>query len=252
MKTELLLCAAVLVCHAAPASAAGLSLTWDLCATNAGAMSDVEFDCADPSGRRQLFGVFNSPSNAAMLALDFSIDLEIEAPALPDFWLIQTPITPSACNDGVVLQKARPASTICSAANPWGTGGGQASTNMGYGPGTGGPNRARLVGNVYRTTTFNVVANTNYYGFHLDFLMSPATEAGGTCAGCTKPTGFVWNSALIGEAVTSGAEPEDVNITGSGIISNCATVNGATGFCSCAVMCPTRNHTWGALKSLYR
>jgi len=249
MKKLLVLSAAILTFTAASASAAGLSLSWDACATNAGATTDKVLDCADPSGIAQLFGVWNSPQSAAMLALDFSIDLQVDAAVLPDFWLINTPITPAACNDGVLLYDARPASTVCSAANPWGTAGGAASTNVGYGPGTGGPNRARLVGNIYRTTTFAVVANTNYYGMHFDILTGTATEAGGSCAGCPTPVAIVWNSALVGEAVTSGADPEDISITGAGIGTNCASVNGGGTNCGAT---PARNKTWGALKSLYR
>jgi hypothetical protein len=243
---RLVLSVTILAFTAAPVSAAGLSLTWDACATDAGATSDKSFDCANPAGVARLYGVFNSPANAAMLAFDFSIDIGIDAATLPDFWHFQTPITPTGCNDGVALRDNRPFA-VCTAVNPWGTDGDGASTNVGYGPESGGPNRARFVGNVYRTSTFNVVAGTNYYGMHFEIPFEKASEAGGACAGCTATAAIVWNSGLIGTPSAGGAE--DIWISGAGIASFCATANGATSLCGAT---PARNKTWGALKSLYR
>jgi hypothetical protein len=253
MTKPLVLGVAFLALSAAPVSAAGLSLTWDACATNAGAASDKVLDCADPSGIAQLFGVFNSPSAlpADGLQLDFSIDLQVSGATLPDFWNFNTMITPAACNDGVLLFSSRPGTVICSAANPWlgpQTGCG-CDEVIHYRPNHGGSNRGRLLGLVSRPSSPGIAANTNYYGFHLEFISTVAVEAGGACAGCSESVAIVWNSALIRTTPSAGVDPTSVPISGAGIASNCATVNGATSICAAT---PARNRTWGALKSLYR
>jgi hypothetical protein len=255
MTNPLVLGVALLALGAAPAHAAGLSLTWDRCATNVGATSDKVFDCANVSSYAELFAVFNPPANANLLALYFSIDLQSAGAALPDFWRLTMPLTVGgSCNDDVhVTYCARPSSFYCTATSPWEGSGSPAECrgaavlpNIGYVPGMGGPNRARLAGALERssTTDFPVVAGTNYFAFHLDFYMSSASEAGGACAGCSESVAIVWNSAEI-----FSFSGESVPITGAGLVGNCATVNGATSICAAT---PARNRTWGALKSLYR
>jgi hypothetical protein len=91
--TLLALCGVLMV---ARADAAGLSLTWDRCATNAGATSDITFDCADPSAVHLLFAVFNSAVTVSdMIGIDFTLDLRVDAATLPTFWQLQTPLTPT-------------------------------------------------------------------------------------------------------------------------------------------------------------
>jgi hypothetical protein len=239
---------ALAVLMVARADAAGLSLTWDRCATNPGATTNTTFDCSDPSAIHTLYAVFSSPVAANVLALEFSIDFQVDAPALPTFWQINTPITPTACNDGVLFARIRSATT-CSAKQIWQAGGAAVmNPQVGFAP-YGGPNRGRIVGSVWTTTPIAIAANENCHGFHINFLPSVATEAGGSCAGCQTPAAIVWNSATIGELAHGGVVPEDVPITGAGIVGNCATVNGATSVCAAT---PARNRTWGALKSLYR
>jgi hypothetical protein len=231
---------------AGQASAAGLSLTWDLCATNAGAQTNKVFDCSDPSGFAQIFGVFNSPAPVDSAWLEISIDLQVDAPALPSFWQFNTTTTPWACNDGLISQSSRPPSSICSAVNPYAVGVGcPAVSRMTYHPGIGGPSRGRVVDS-FCPRMPRVLTGVNYYGFHYDFLMATATEAGSSCDGCTTPAAIVWNSAVL--RPDSPAKPT-VEITGAGIVGNCVTVLGAASICSAT---PARNRTWGALKSLYR
>ncbi len=117
---------------------------------------------------------------------------------------------------------------------------------MTYEVGLHGSNRARLLLNITRCGGENVLAaNDNYFAFTLIFPFDFAVEAGGHCQGCRLPAGIVWNSGLF-----RGVDGQEVTVTTSGFVSQCATVNGASpGICGAT---PTIRPTWGLIKSLYR
>lgn len=255
MKKILVLSATLLTLAAPLAMAGGIDFAWDACASNGGTASTV-FPCADPSGLVNAYGTFVSDVTLTNIftAIDAVIDLQTDAPVLTPFWDIQTAVSPSSCNNAVLLNKARSAGNCGGAANLWGPGGGAATTNIGYGPQFGGvPNRGRIVAGVFRSaaspTTVN--AGTNYWGFELQFLTGSATEAGGSCSGCTGGATLVLNEiklSSISDART-GIEAPAVVITNPGSVGNCVSAGGATTPCSAT---PVKSKTWGTLKSLYR
>lgn len=247
MKKILLISAASLA-FAVPAFA-GLDITWDGCATGPGLHpSDKALACAE-GDVNELYGVFQSPATLTnFTAIDCFIDLQVDAPALTPFWTFQTAIS-AGCNTQMAISDVRPASSACSATNPWGTGGGSGDNAIGYVPGQGGANRGRFVTTSFRNATplTTVTGGVSYYAWHI--ILASDAEAVDGCTGCSTPVAIVWNQANVSSATAQNASEAVVTvITNPGIVSNCATGSGG-GACGAT---PVKNKTWGALKSLYR
>lgn len=249
-------CTLLALALAAPASGAGLDLTWDACATNGG-VSDVTFDCANPSAAHTLHFVFTSSEPLFQLrALDGIVQLQSDAAELPPFWNLQHPVTnPFACNGAWSADERRPSE--CTGAVP------AAYTTPGIPepafevtfttPWGGSASRARM-GFFARRDNWNLVSlpivpGTAYYLGQIDFY----TALAGSCEGCESPVVMVWDDLTAygyGEGgYDGGAAFISTHVSGPGLVSNCASVNGAQTPCSAT---PAKQLTWGRLKSLYR
>jgi len=248
MKKVLLLTCAALLVVSVPAFAQ-VELAWDQCKL-AGGASDVAFPCgsADGSPKAVLMGSFVSPAaQPTLIAMDGEVDIQVSSAALPSFWDFASDVNPGACNPGAVFGDERPGGTTCAGVSTvCGTfpAGGQCNLAAGFlttalDPSIG-PNRSKLRFSIFRTTTTNAAAGTNYFVFHLDFYADLASESGGPCLGCADQAAFVWNNLVLKDP--AGA---DVSVA----TPDCATWNGGTSICAAT---PTQSKTWGALKSLYR
>ena len=226
----------------------GIDLTWDDCVGGASAQNNKDFTPCTGDKVHELIGCFKVATDMPdFFAMDVSIDLQqADGNPLVPFYHYE------GCNRyGLGQNDARTqAGPSClSFTTPWPTVGISPPVEppLAYGPNFMGRNgRGRLLTGFYRPSDnpFPLVAGTNYYGFHLEFYDHNASEAGGACSGCGTPASVVWNSAtLFGDTETrllTGADKKAFY---------CATIN--QGASSCAAT-PTRNTTWGQLKSIYR
>jgi len=242
---------------AAPASGAGLDLTWNACATDGGA-SNVTFDCASPSAVYTLFLVFTSPAPVQQLAgLGGILNLQSDVDPLPDFWNLQDPVVNvGGCNPGWAASEVRPP-VECA---------GAVAAPSRYPPGaqyevvvatyttpwSGSPSRARMLFYATRGNAINdpfpIAVGTPYFASRIDFFMATSSSAGGPCAGCESPMVIVWDDLAI-DAYDSGAEAVTVHVSGPGFVSNCATTGDPSIPCGGTA---AERSTWGRLKSLYR
>ena len=251
MSKALLFCCALLAL-AAPMAFAGLDLTAVACNTNTTPPPSTTFlfDCANPGVPQTVFACFQTRTNEdSVVALDSSLDLAVDNPGLPDWWHFEG----GGCNASGWSADVVQSPSLCSGAtNPWGT---QPRITWAYGPLMRfGPNTGSFL--VSQETSqqapITLDAGTNYFAFNLNFFADNATQSGGACAGCGIGAVLVWTSALvlnIRAAAQPGAEENPVLIRGPGLVSDCL-VWGSGGVPCGAV--PTRNRTWGQLKSLYR
>ena len=79
-------------------------------------------------------------------------------------------------------------------------------------------------------------------------LATRGTIGTGSCSGCSSTACLVFNSVTLKRL--PGASVTDILISDPASSANWAFWQGTVGV-DCAAV-PVRNHTWGALKSLYR
>lgn len=252
MKWLPLSCVVLLTISAipAPARAQGeLQLAWNVCKSTGG-VSDVSFPCGGGDGtpKATLIGTFDhAPHQPQLVAMDGQVDLYTES-ALPDFLKFATMAEPTNCNPGIQLGDERPVSctnagSLCGSVPP----GSECDVVFGVltqaSTPSLNPNRARMLFSVFRTSTIDAAANTEYFVFKIDFFADMAVESGGTCSGCNAGASFVFDRlGLLAPYVPGNTDYELYN-------PDCAQWNSGTSVC---YVVPTRNTTWGALKSMYR
>jgi hypothetical protein len=264
MKKLLVLCAGLmLVASVASAQITrpvgkGLQLAWTSCANTAGAVQDYAFTC--DGSVHNLNGTLSvDASTPGVVAMDGILDYLFQTPTTPAFWQFQG----GGCNEtGIVIIDAKP-STGCGALTLntntlCGTGGGGCDafiTAYAFGSSIGFPeNRARMLIALARSSTSPVTlaasaAQAAHFVFQLQFFEDNASEIGGACDGCLTGTSVTWNSAILyNTAATTGGEgiAADVRSSDPGSIPN------SFSNCSGCQTVPTKNRSWGQLKSLYR
>jgi hypothetical protein len=233
----------------------GIDLTWDDCVGQAAALNNKDFDCPNAGAIHELIGCFKVAAGMPdFFAMDISMDVQqADNNPLVPFLRYEAGPPPGCNSDGLTINDARSQSgpNCATFATAWGvTGASPAFTGItAYGPNYQGQNgRGRLLASIARASDnpFALVGGTNYYAFHFEFAMfnSVQSAGGANCAGCGTPASIVWNSAtLYGNTETrvlTGADKKSFY---------CATVNNGVSACAAT---PTRNTTWGQLKSIYR
>jgi len=133
---------------------------------------------------------------------------------------------------------------------------GQAAGGIGaYNIGIAGPNTARIVAAlaVPASALADLFGATEYFSYNLS-ISNVKTVGTGACAGCTTPACIVFNSVKV----TTQVAANDRTVAGAtnGTDSNFCTWQGGAGTDSargvgCPAATPTRNSTWGKVKSLY-
>ena len=230
----------------------GIDLTWDDCVGQAAAQNNKDFTPCAGGATHELIGCFKVATTMPdFFAMDISIDIQqADGNPLVEFYRYDL-APPNGNNDALSLNDARTQAgpNCASFVSPWApTGTAPAFTGItAYGANFNGQNgRGRLLASIARASDnpFSLAGAANHYAFHLEFFDFNATQAGGTVDGCGTPASVVWNSAtLFGNTETrvlTGADKKTFY---------CATVN--QGVSACAAT-PTRNTTWGQLKSIYR
>ncbi|MCE9628255.1 MAG: hypothetical protein K8R56_10120 [Candidatus Eisenbacteria bacterium] len=253
MKKVLLLCGMLLAVTASIAAAApGTNLRWTNCFGDAGAINRT-FACTSNTGSNILVGSFELGADILTASgLEVVIDLASSGASLPAWWQFKNagtcrttslsanftiPGTAAVCQDWAAAQSS----------------GGIGAYDIG---GAAGANTARvkMAIAVPPSALVDLFAATEYFGYNLA-INNAKTVGTGACAGCATPVCIVFNSVKV----TTPIAANDRVISGAtnGTDSNYATWQGGAGASSirgtgCPQATPTRNATWGSVKSLYR
>jgi hypothetical protein len=243
----LVACAACVVIQAAfagPAhgsSANALYLTWNDCAGAPGAASGTTVDCGTGQGRQLIVAFDLAQPVDSVIALEAVVDMQLSVSQPLPWWQFD----PGGCHYGRLIASATfPDLVAC--ADFWNAGATFDGPPAYYLVGTpGAENRARIVVGfaVLSNQPRALAAATRYYAARLAFQ----DDARVICTGCEQPACLLLQSirlirygTLAGDVVIDAAGGAGLNQVGwQSTNSLCGIV-------------PTRRHTWGQLKSLYR
>lgn len=246
MKKVILLCGALLALTSSLALAQGgaLNMAWDGCPGTALGQPTTTFACTD-FDEYLAYGSFAGPAGATNVnGMDIVLDIETAGSALPAWW----DFTDTGCrslNGSNVISMAFGRPSGCTIQrNYWvsGAGGIAAFRTFTTDNPTPAPNRARIVAaaGIADAAVSPITLNQNVFAFGLT-ITGEGTSA---CAGCNTPVSVVLNQITLG--LQTG---EQIRIVTPGT-NACTAANGApAGLCQAT---PTRNKTWGQVKSLYR
>ena len=221
------------------ASAAGLNLAWTNCASDGGT-SNITFACNTNAGSRALKGSFVIDADLAEVnGNELVFDFVTSAPTLPDWW---TFFKAGTCRQ-TALSIAAHNGTNCPDLFE-----GQASMNVFdfqadfKGPSTG---RIKCVNAVQQAAIVTLFAGQEYGIVSLG-ISNTRTVGTPSCAGCDVTVCIRFNNAKI----TTEGDLNNIELNeAASALSNQITWQGSGADCS---IVPTRNATWGAVKSLYR
>ncbi len=241
---------AAMLLAATSAFAGGVNLSWQNCFGEGLGTSNRTFACTANSGTNTLVSSFMLNTNVVEVSgNELVIDFLSQANPLPAWWDMKDAGTCRQLSLGFNVT-ANGNDVVCL---DWAQGqssGGIGSYNTELG-GTIDPNlspqhrRMKIAVAVPLAALQDLVANTEYFSCNVT-VNNLKTVGTGACTGCSEPVCIVLNSIKISTRTTAG----DVTLgnPGSGS-SNIVTWQGVGPNCQ---LVPTRNTTWGAVKSLYR
>ena len=254
MKKVTMLCGLLLALSASIASASGVGLKWNACASDAG-LTNKMFACTSNTGSNLLVGTFTlDPAGQGLANVsgnEVIIDLASADPVLPAWWQM---FKAGTCRNSSLTMNfvISPSATNCA---DWALGfsaGGIGAYNIGQ----RGPNTSRIIAAIAvpPTALQNLVGGQEYFSFNvvINNLKSVGT---GSCAGCQTPVCIVFNSVNL----TTPILANNIKLTGpsNGSDSNYCTWQGGLGVVTgggsgCPAATPTKNATWSQVKSMYR
>jgi hypothetical protein len=242
MKKAILLCGMLLATTASLASAAGVNLAWNQCIGDGG-VQNLVFACNTNTGNRGIVGSFIVDTDIPVVnGNELVVDLQSASAVLPDWWQFTTL---GVCRQ-TALSIAAHNGTNCPDMFE-----GQASMNIAaYQLAKHGlANEARILCvNAVQASAVVVLTAGQEYGIARWQITNAKTVGTPACGGCQTPVCIVFNSANI----TTDAGLNDTKLTaGAGPASNYITWQGGAGT-NCPAATPTKNATWGSVKSLYR
>ena len=261
MKKVTMLCGLLLALSATIASASGVGLKWDACATDGG-MTNKVFACNVNTGSNALVGTFTldpaGPGLANVSGNEVIIDLASAGATLPAWWQM---FKAGTCRNSSLTMNfvISPSATNCA---DWALGfsaGGIGAYNIGQ----RGPNTSRIIAAlaVPPSALQNLVGGQEYFSFNV--LINNLKSVGtGSCGGCMTPVCIVFNSVNL----TTPILANNVKLSGpeNGTDSDFATWQGGGGIVvnppppgsppvsGCPQATPTKNATWSQVKALYR
>ena len=269
LTTMIALALAATTAHAGT-SAPGVSLNWDRCFGD-GSVQYKQFACDANVGSDRLVGTFELAQDfAGVTGIEIGMDVGSLSNPLPAWWRVN--FAGSCRTSGLTTTLAPPPGSI--ACTDWA--GGQAAGGIAaYQIDTFSPNRARLRLGTAVPAPIDLFAGQEYFQFTLNLGRSKTTGTG-ACAGCTDPVVIFLTSARL--TPTTGPSlilNRGANYSGSQwvswqngyptnvvlppvcefnpIIPNHCALNQTTFFTVLPYsVTPTRNSTWGQVKSLYR
>lgn len=246
MRKTLLMAGALLAMTATFANAAGLELAWNQCFGQAGAASLRTSACNSNTGQQAMYASFRPPPGQNQLeGLDVFVDFQTSGGSLDCWWdmsignptrnsaLVSLHVSPADAN-GVPLITCDNHYFLDAGASG---GGGMVVTAA---------DRGQMKGftAIAAGTGQPVAAEAQQYGF--GFRITNANTL--SCTGCQRSACFVLNTINM---TSVGVPPTVIQSPHPGS-ENWVTFNGDGASTNCPGSTPTRNATWGSLKSLYR
>ncbi len=242
MKKILIVCAALSL-YATSAFAIGCDFTLTACPGNAGTTQDMTgvLDCA---GGGTLVGLITfQPANPLTDLVGASAVVDFTVPNMQttnNFWEFSVG-NPAA----LAGAQGRPATGCTGYVNTFGV------ANAAFGIGAFPKNNyqyERIAIVVARPTNLVVAANSKQFCAQMTIDASTSAESGlGTATGCsTAPVAMLLQSI---DPSSAGGDPNATQLANPSLTAAPGVVgNGG----SLSTVVPTRRHTWGQLKSLYR
>jgi len=236
---------AAMLLVASSAFAEGVRLSWQTCAGD-GLVQNRTFACASNTGSNVIAASFVLDADLLQVNGDeLVVDLITQAaPTLPDWW---TFTFAGACRQlslSIAAQDGANCPDMFS---------NQASMNIAAYqtklvkpdlPADGG---ARILCvNAVQAAAITDLTGAQEYGIARWTINNAKSVGTGSCAGCATPVCIVFNQAKI---TTETIGVQALLTTGASPGENIITFQGAGADCNAV---PTKNTTWGAVKSLYR
>ena len=248
MKKVTLLCGMLLALSAVSASAAGLNLRWTSCYGDGGAQNRTSACTSNLGSAGLMAASFVLPSAGVLQAsgIELLLDVASAGATMPDWWR-------TTCRSGFIAVNPTisPAAINCF---DWANGaaaGGLAAYNVGT---LYGPTHARLLAGyaVASNNRQDVPGTFEMFAFNTT-INNTKTTGTGSCTGCTTPVCIQFSNLKMAAGIVTGAVVNGPSAPGS----NYVTWQGGAGAGSnlgagCPAATPTRNTTWGSVKSLYR
>jgi len=245
---------AATLCIASSALAApGINMSWSFCAGEGTGTNNRTFACTANTGSNVLVCSFELPSDLAQVSgNEIVIDVLTQQATLPAWWDFKNAGT---CRTGslAVNVGADANNVVCvDWAQGLSTAGIGAYDQSGIQPSgsvdpslTNSHRRLKIALAVPPASLQDLVAATEYFACNIT-INNLKTVGTGACAGCLEPMCIVFNSCNV----TTPTLANNVLIgNGSSPGSNIVTWQGVGPACSAV---PTKNVTWGQVKSLYR
>ncbi|MEY4374874.1 MAG: hypothetical protein RL760_1041 [Candidatus Eisenbacteria bacterium] len=246
-----LLCAALLLSAPRAHAAVGMALRWDRCAGDAGVVNK-NFACDVNTGSETLVGSFMlsrpSPSTSG---LEIVLTLASASPTMPAWWAFRNAGT---CRTSALTMgfNAPTGSVNCVDWDPTNSmAGGIGAYQF---PSAVGPNTSRIVAVVAvpQSALADLVTDQEYFAFRFG-INHTKTVGTGACGGCEVPVCLLLQKIDVITPTSHQAlstwwmSPDDLYATwqgGAGVSTSLGS--------GCPAATPTRNATWGAIKTLYR
>jgi hypothetical protein len=240
--------AAAMLVVASSAMAAGINLAWSNCLGEGTGTNNRTFACTSNAGTNILVTSFVLAEDAPQVSgNELVLDILTTSNPIPAWWQIRSPeiCRPTALSINFVAN-ANDVVCVDWAAGASAGGIGAYSNEIGSIDGSLLNQHRRIkIAIAVPLPLPDLIANTEYFACNLT-INNTKTAGTGACAGCLEPVCIVFNSLLVtrpvgvGDILLSSGTSQGSNIvTWQGVGPNCALV-------------PTRNVTWGSVKSLYR
>lgn len=241
---------AAMLVTASSAMAAGINMRWDNCFGDAG-VSDKAFACNVNTGSNTMVGSFVLDNNITLVTgIEVVIDLIVaNGQTVPDWWLYNAPGGATGCRTtGLTVNPTISGSAVnCIDWAQGGAAGGLAAYSNELGsisPTVSASHKRIKIGFAVAPPGIDVVAAQEYFAFNI-LLNHSKTVGTGSCVGCTLPVCLVLNSILVQPGTNPGTKLGTGTVAGSNF---CTWQGGAGADCQAV---PTKNSTWGQVKSLY-
>ena len=240
VSRALLATAACLALASTAQAAGGLNLSWSDCSTF-GTMQR-NFACASNTAPAHImYGSAITGVDMGQLNGQASVlDLQTNQAALSNWWQLGA----GGCRAGLISAGFDFTANV-NCLDPWA---GQAAGGINYTAGFGGANKARIR-TVCAIPGSTSISGTDEYYFFKVTILNGKTTGNGSCAGCTDGACVVFNSIEVTQPLGVG----DYKISNPLNRNWVQFQGGATGVSGgCPAATPTRNKTWGSVKSIYR
>ncbi|MBI5708712.1 MAG: hypothetical protein HZC42_00150 [Candidatus Eisenbacteria bacterium] len=248
MKRLLLLSGALLVLGASAAAAApGLNLAWGAGCWADNPVNTKTFACNTNTGNAQITASYTPTADQTFFVgieavLDFQFD---GALTVPDWWSF---FEAGTCRQTSLSTSADFTAAPGGCTDAWfGLGAGgiaayQTATSVPHDSSVTTPGRSRLKVAYALADASPLTGGTEYYAFRatINYLKTV-----GVCTGCSTPATIVLNQIKSAEGAPANTSEIIINEG----INRCITWGSSTVPC---IAVPTRNTSWGQIKSLYR